>query len=65
MKSIEISIQTCSGMGRGWSSPAGANVEYLFLWQISHPSTYALISDFIPSQNKKLAILLNVLKCPE
>lgn len=39
MQSIEISSHTLPGMGRGWSSPAGATDFVLFLWQTIHLAT--------------------------
>jgi len=48
MKSTDICVQGFSGTTFGMSFPVGTSVQFLFLWYVSHPSTYFLTSLVTP-----------------
>ncbi len=50
MKSIEMLSQGRTGIGRGWSNPAGETFSYFTLWHVSHSRISRLTSAFIPGQ---------------
>jgi len=58
MKSMLISFQISVGLGKGWSSPCGEHVWYLFYWHTTHARTYSVMVFFMPIQCKDWAILL-------
>ena len=65
IKSIKISSHTCSGMGKGWSSPAGNVFSYFDLWQGSHCLIYSLTLPFMPFQYAIFFNLCRVFLYPE
>jgi len=52
IKSTDICIHGFSGIELGISLPADCSVQFLFLWQESHPSTYHFTSFVTPGHQK-------------
>lgn len=50
MKSIEIEVQTLTGIGWGCKSPDDLVFSSLILWQVSRCQTCSLMSIFMPTQ---------------
>jgi len=57
-------IQGFSGIELGINLPASCSVQFLFLWQESHPSIYLFTSFVTPGHQKFLVTSSTIFYCP-
>ena len=64
MKSADICVYALSGTEFGISFPAGCSVQFLFLWQVLHPSIYLFTSIVTSGHQKFLITISAIFHCP-